>query len=671
MCAVAHRPLSTLEVALAGNPNVGKSTLFNRLTGLHQHTGNWPGKTVSLAHGHRRYRERIFHLTDLPGTYSLFPHSPEEEIARDHVTRSHPDAIVVVLDATALERSLNLALQILECGRPTLLCVNLLDEAKRRGISVDLKGLSNALGVPVVGTVARRRRSLGSLLFALEALAEHPAPPPTPLSYPPILEESLERAVHILPAPVSRHAAVRALFWDSEPELQEERNRLLAHGFSEESACDLIVSSLLQRAKELASRYVTVTPTKSSARDQQIDRILTGRYTAYPAMLLFLATVFFLTLSVSGHLSEGLSLALGWLGDRFSEFLRYLHAPPWLYGALYDGIYCVLSTVVAVMLPPMAIFFPFFTLLEDLGYLPRVAYNLDRPFCRCNACGKQALTMCMGLGCNAAGVVGCRIIDSERERLLAILTNSLVPCNGRLPALLGLLSAFFVFGLEGTAANLLTAVLFSLLLFGAVLATLGVTYLLSRTVLRGSPSAFTLELPPYRRPEVGKILIRSLLDRTLRILGRAVLVAAPMGLLLWILADITVGGESLLTHAAGALDPIGRFLGMDGVLLLAFLLGLPANEIVLPIAVMIYRAEGRLTGGISLLAMKETFLANGWTGITALSVLFFFVFHWPCSTTLLTVGRETRSVGYTLLAAAIPTILGLCLCALVAALGRI
>ena len=326
-----------------------------------------------------------------------------------------------------------------------------------------------------------------------------------------------------------------------------------------------------------------------------------------------------------------------------------------------------LAWVVAVMLPPMAIFFPLFTLLEDAGYLPRVAYNLDRPFQACRACGKQALTMCMGLGCNAAGVVGCRIIDSERERLLAVLTNSLMPCNGRFPALIALMTMFFsLSGSTLTAALLLTAAL--TLCVGL---TFGATWLLSATVLRGKPSAFALELPPYRAPQVGQVIVRSVLDRTLFVLGRAAAVAAPAGMILWTLANGRIGGVSLLAWCAGALDPLGRAMGMDGVLLLAFVLGFPANEIVLPIAVMGYLAQGSLGDSLGLAQMHVLLTANGWTWTTAVSAVLFFLLHWPCSTTLWTIRRETGSAKWTLLAALLPTALGMALCAAFTALARL
>ena len=600
-------------VALAGNPNVGKSTVFNALTGMRQHTGNWAGKTVGCACGRCRSAREQYLLVDLPGTYSLQPHSAEEAVACDFVRGGKADAVVVVCDATCLERTLVLALQMHSVTPNTIVCVNLLDEARHKRIHIDLPALQAQLGMPVVGVTARKKKTLRALLDALDAIMA--APQPRPDGAP----EAGGPADDVRRAEVICHAAVR------------------------------------RETPEYA------------ARDRRLDRLLTSRATGYPIMLLGLAAVLWLTIAGANAPSEWLAHFFGWAQRRFSALLIFLHAPPWLQGLLVDGMFRTLAWVVAVMLPPMAIFFPLFTLLEDAGYLPRAAYNLDRPFQACRACGKQALTMCMGLGCNAAGVVGCRIIDSERERLLAVLTNSLMPCNGRFPALIALMTMFFsLSGSTLTAALLLTAAL--VLCVGL---TFGATWLLSATVLRGRPSAFALELPPYRAPQVGQVIVRSVFDRTLFVLGRAAAVAAPAGMALWALANVHTGGVSLLTRCAAALDPLGRVMGMDGVLLLAFVLGFPANEIVLPIAVMGYLAQGSLSDALGLAQMHALLTANGWTWTTAVSAVLFFLLHWPCSTTLWTIRRETGSAKWTLLAALLPTALGMALCTAFTALARL
>ena len=543
-------------------------------------------------------------LVDLPGTYSLEPRSAEEAVTRDYLDSGAAEAVLVVCDAGCLARNLVLALQCRRRCPRVLVCVNLLDEAKRRGITVDCELLSRELGLPVVGTVARSRSSRGQVLGALEALC----------AAPPRLTEPGEE----------------------EPGL------------------------LLREAERLERLALHRTAAEPDARDRRWDRLLTGKWTAFPLLIVLLLGLFSLSIRGANLPSAWLTAAFGELGDLLRRHLTALGAPAWLLGLLLDGAYQSLAWVTAVMLPPMAIFFPLFSLLEDAGFLPRVAYNLDRPFARCGGCGKQSLCMMMGLGCNAVGVTGSRILDTERERLLAVLTNSLTPCNGRFPLLITLLSLFF--GARGLLPPLL---LTGLLLFSLAM-SFGATALLSATVLRGEPSPFVLELPPYRRVELGKTLLRSLLDRTLVVLGRAVSVAAPAGALLWLLAS-----TGLLPRCAAALEPLGRFLGMDGAILLAFVLGLPANETVLPILLMIYSAGGSLIPAETAADLHGLLLREGWTAQTALCVLIFTVLHWPCSTTLLTVRRETGSWKWTALAAALPTALGVCCCALIAALCRI
>lgn len=603
-------------IALVGNPNVGKSTLFNALTHLRQHTGNWPGKTVEVARGRYLYHGTTYTLVDLPGTYSLHPGSAEEEVTRDYLLSEEAQVTLVVVDATCLERNLALVLQVMAATWPVVVCVNLLDEAAKKHIQVDLDKLQNLLGCSVVGAAARSGQGLDTLQGLLETAIADPPPPPPP---DPVSEG-------LCPC---RQAAVLAL-----------------------------------RAREIAAQVMTVDEAAAHRLDRRLDRLLTSRWGGIPAMLLLLSGILWLTMAGANVPSALLSDLLFRLQEPLRELLEHIGAPWWVVGALVDGVYQTTAWVVSVMLPPMAIFFPLFTLLEDIGYLPRVAFNMDHFFHRSGAHGRQALTMCMGLGCNACGVMGCRIIQSPRERLIAILTNAFMPCNGRFPTLIALISLFFTAG-TGLWRSLWAALLLMGCIVLAVAMTLWSSRLLSATVLKGMPSAFSLELPPYRFPRLGQVLVRSVLDRTLFVLGRAVTVAAPAGLVIWVAANVTVGEQSILLHLAGDLEGPGRFLGMDGVILLAFFLGFPANEIVMPCILMGYLSAGTLVDYGSLPQLHSLLTANGWTAATALSVLLFTLFHFPCGTTCLTIWRETKSLRWTALAIALPLAAGVILCSLV------
>ncbi len=686
-------------ICLAGNPNVGKSTVFNALTGARQHTGNWAGKTVSNAKGSYMYGDTEYTLVDLPGTYSLLAQSAEEVVARDFICFGGADVVVVVCDATCLERNCNLALQILEITGRVVVCVNLMDEAEKKKIAVNISELEKQLGVPVVATAARGKKGLEDLRRTIDAAAHQPPeqqPSPRHMRYIAPLEEAvalLEPAVRAQAGAGwnSRWAALRLL--DDDPSIveslgrawgkdilqeagvaqkREEARRLLAErGIPQEQIKDKMVSCFVITAEGICADCVQIPCCGCHSRDRKIDRILTSKATGIPIMLLLLMAVFWITITGANYPSQILSDGLFWVQDRLTDWFAWMDAPQWLHGALVLGVYRVLAWVVSVMLPPMAIFFPLFTLLEDFGYLPRIAFNLDKYFQKAHACGKQALTMCMGFGCNAVGITGCRIIDSPRERLIAMLTNSFVPCNGRFPTILAMISMFFV----GTAVFPLDSLLSTAVLTGVILLGIGMTFLvswiLSKTILKGVPSSFTLELPPYRRPQFGKVIVRSVLDRTIFVLGRAAVVAAPAGLLIWILANVTVGGDSLLSHCAGFLDPFARWFGMDGVILLAFILGFPANEIVIPILIMAYLSTGTLTDFSSLAQLQALLVSHGWTWLTAVCFILFSLMHWPCSTSCLTVRKETKSWKWTLISFAVPTVMGFAVCFLVAATARL
>ena len=625
-------------------------------------------------------------LVDLPGCYSLMAHSAEEEAARDFLCFGGADAAVVVCDATCLERNLNLVLQTIELQPRTVVCVNLMDEAKRRGVAVDLEELRLLLGVPVVGASARSRRGLDHLMASLAQVIEADAPEPNRVVYPDAVETAVAKLVPILradcpPQIPPRWLALRLIDGDDSIRAalrthlgitlaEEEAVDAALEGFDRASLCDRIVSAVVRHAERVAAVSVRSMREKYSRRDQRLDRILTGKLTGFPIMLLMLLVIFWLTISGANYPSALLAEGLFALGEVLRSLCTALVLPDWLISLLIDGAYKTLAWVVSVMLPPMAIFFPLFTLLEDLGYLPRVAFNLDHAFRKCSACGKQALTMCMGFGCNAAGVVGARIIDSPRERLLAIITNNFVPCNGRFPTLIAIISMFFV-AASGFFGSVLSAALLVLVILLGVGMTFLVCKLLSKTILKGVPSSFTLELPPYRRPQIGKVIVRSVLDRTLFVLGRAAAVALPAGVLIWVMANVTVGERTLLMHCAGFLDPFAGLLGLDGVILLAFILGLPANEIVVPIILMAYLAQGSLTEMTDYASLHALLVANGWTWVTALCTMLFSLFHWPCSTTLMTIKKETQSLKWTVASFLIPTGCGVALCMAVNAVAAL
>lgn len=420
---------------------------------------------------------------------------------------------------------------------------------------------------------------------------------------------------------------------------------------------DSIVAAIYEKAEEIANSVVTVNDKRKINWDRKLDNILTSKLTGYPVMLILLGLVFWITIEGANYPSQLLANILFGLGDRLSNLFMHLNAPDWLHGILIQGVCKTLAWVVSVMLPPMAIFFPLFTLLEDLGYLPRIAFNLDNAFRKAGTHGKQALTMGMGFGCNAAGIVACRIIDSPREKLIAMITNNFVPCNGRFPTLIAISTIFF--GGLGAASGMFSSVVATLfvvlMILIGIIVTLIVSKLLSSTVLKGVPSSFSLELPPYRKPQIGRILVRSLLDRTLFVLGRAVIVAAPAGAITWLFANIIIGDTSLLNLCASFLDPFGKLLGLDGFILMAFVLGLPANEIALPILIMCYMAQGTMLELDDLQALKNLLVDNGWTWITGLNFMLFSLLHFPCATTLLTMRKESNGMKWPIFTFALTT----------------
>ena len=685
-----ERKENEFMIALAGNPNTGKSTVFNFLTGLRQHTGNWPGKTVCSARGDFSHKGINYALIDLPGTYSLFPLSQEEIVTRDFICFGNPDAVIVVCDSTCIERNLNLLFQVMELTDKVILCLNLLDEAKKKGIEINKNKLEEVLGIPVVLTAARSGFGMDELKDTLNMVVKgeykfNNKPVYYDKEIESLVDSVKDELKELIPFINPRWLGLRLIDGDesiltslndyTEINIMDDLNNIkskLPDVFDKSKIRSLFTKTTYDYAKNISDEVVTITNKNAFDRDEKIDRIVSSKIFGIPLMLLLLCVILWITIEGANVPSELLSDLLFSIEPKIYDLLNIIGFPLWLNEMLTYGMYRTLAWVVSVMLPPMAIFFPLFTLLEDLGYLPRVAFNLDHLFKKACCHGKQCLTMCMGFGCNAAGVIGCRIIDSPRERLIAILTNNFVPCNGRFPTLIAISTIFFssVIGSSFLSSSV-TALSITILIIIGVLTTLLVSYTLSKTLLKGIPSTFTLELPPYRPPQVGRIIYTSIIDRTLFVLRRSLTVAIPAGIITWIFANINVGDISLLSYVANILDPLGKLIGLDGFILLAFILGFPANEIVVPILIMSYMATGKMIEFDELSALGELLRNNGWTYLTALNMMLFSLLHWPCATTLLTIKKETNSMKWTVLGFVIPTVITFVVCFITATVYNI
>lgn len=678
-------------VALAGNPNVGKSTVFNELTGLNQHTGNWPGKTVENAEGYYEFNGSIVKVVDLPGTYSLLSNSEEEEIARDYICFSKPDVVVVVADATSLERNLNLFIQISEITYKVLLCVNLIDEAKKKNIEIDFNLLEDELNSIVVPASARSGIGIDDLKKAILKELKSNKEKKHAITYSSYIEESVKKIENIINKAIevdkrkNRWLSIRILEGNknildslySKYDIKEKYIKAIddikagiKNIEANKSIEDQIVESIIKKAENISNRVVNSNEEYNKTQ-RKIDKILVSKKTGIPIMILTLLIILWITITLANYPSDLLARLFGMGEDFLRDVFGKVNLPSWVGGLIIDGVYTTLAWVISVMLPPMAIFFPMFTLLEDSGYLPRIAFNLDKCFKKCCSCGKQALTMCMGLGCNAAGVVGCRIINSPRERIIAILTNVFMPCNGRFPMLISIASIFIGGLAVGIKGSFISAITVTITIIFGVFVTFIISRILSKTILKGVPSNFILELPPYRKPQIGKVIVRSVLDRTLYVLSKSAVIAIPAGMVIWLFSNITVGDGTLLSICANFLDPFANLIGLDGYILMAFILGLPANEIVMPIIIMSYLRATTMLELSNLAELKELLVANGWTILTAINVMILCLMHFPCGTTLWTIKKETKSIKWTVLAFLIPTIVGISICFVTTQLWRL
>ncbi|MBQ6494869.1 MAG: ferrous iron transport protein B [Bacilli bacterium] len=657
--------MNNYNIILAGNPNVGKSTIFNLLTGYRQHTGNWAGKTVDNASGEYTYNKNKYVIYDLPGMYSLVPHSKEEVIARDMVCNNNDiDCIVVVCNAVSLKRGLNLVLQILEVNSNVLLVVNLMDEAKKRGIEIDLRKLSSILGINVVGTSATYNDGIDKLVDGIEYVCKNKNNSSYSLTYDNDIEDNINNIYkYIGDVDKKRWISIRLLCRDIDI-YDKYKNKVLDNYLNRVGNIeDRICSCIINRCHDIYKMCVINRYNKYLNRDKKLDKIITSKFWGIIIMILSLFLLFWLTIVGSNYPSILLSRFLFGIEDNLYNILSFL--PNMIRNILVHGVYKTTAWVVSVMLPPMMIFFPLFTILEDMGFLPRIAFNMDNMFSKCDACGKQCLTMCMGIGCNAVGVTGTRIIDNKKERIIAILTNSFMPCNGRYPVIIAVISMFIINYSRGVISSLLISLVLVFVILFSVAITFVVSKILSRLLFKKDKTSFILELPDYRKIRIGHVIVSSLLDRTLFVLGRAVMVAAPCGLVLYLFTNISINGSNIITFLSDKLDLFGCLLGLDGVILLSFLLGLPANEIVLPIILMIYLNTGILTDYDSLVSLKNILISNGWTIITAINFIIFSIFHFPCGTTLLTIKKETNSYFYTFIAFIIPLFIGIILCLII------
>ncbi len=652
-------------ILLSGNPNVGKTSIFNILTGMHQHTGNWTGKTVATQIGKIKNKKE-FVIVDLPGTYSLLSMSDEEILSRDTILFDNAYKIVIVVDSCFLERNLNLVLQILEISKNAILCLNMEDELERKKIIIDKEKLSEILDIPVVFCSAKNKTGFSELVdsFEYEKISDFKT------DYGDYLETLISDFIPIIGLDSiyninKRFIALKLLEGDKSIVesiynrfginiLSKEVNEYLRN-INFEEVRRIISLKINEECERISQITVKYNEKDINEKSRRIDKIITSKIWGIPISIVMLILIFYITIVLANYPSKFLGFIFNEIEDVLLKIVLYFKVAKFIYEPLLFGIYRTVGWVVSVMLPPMTIFFALFSLGEESGFLPRIAFNFDKVFKCCKTHGKQILTMCMGFGCNACGVIGSRIIDSPKDKIISILTNNFVPCNGRFPLIISIISMFFI---SSTNNKLMASIILSVLILFSIFISLIISRILSSTILKGIPSHFNLELPMYRKPRIFNVILRSIIDKTLYVLGRAVKVALPAGLIIWMFANISINNITILSYITNFLDPFAKLIGLDGIILFAFVLALPANEILLPIILMGYLSTGSINEISSLNQIKTTLINNGWTIMTALSVCIFSLMHFPCATTLLTIKKEI-GIKWMVYAFLIPTITGI------------
>lgn len=634
-------------ILLSGNPNVGKTSIFRLLTGIHHQIKNLTGKSISAQMG-RIKNNKEYVIVDLPGIYSLLGSTDEEILVRDTILFDNTHKNIIVIDSCFLEKNLNLVFQILEMNKNVLLCLNFIDELNNKKIEINTEKLSELLDVPVIMCSAKNNIGINDLIksFDIEKNSSYF------LNYGGKIESLLNDFIPLIGLDAiydinKRFVALKLLEGDKSivksiysrygiDILSKEVNEFLRNINFEEIRKEVAII-INNECKTVASKTIKYLNQDINENSKKIDKIITSKKWGIILSLLSFFLVFYLTIVLSNYPSRFLNIFFNFIENKLYDIFIYLKVTKYIYEPLIFGIFRIIGKIISTMLPPMAIFFTLFSLGEESGLLPRIVFNCDKIFKCCKSHGKQALTMCMGFCCNAYGVIGSKVIDSPRDKLVAILTNNFIPCSGRISLLISIISIFFI---KETNNFYISLILVGFILFG-IFISLFITKILATTVLKNINSHFTLELPPYRKPNIKSVIYRSFIDKTLFILIKAIKVSLPAGIIIWLFANININEISLLNHISHFLNPFAELLGLDGFILFAFILALPANEIVLVIILMGYLSSGiMITIPTNITELKEILVNNGWDTIKALNVCLFSIMNCPCLTTFLTIKKE-------------------------------